>query len=167
MEYTCPHRLPQAPVTHHPAPYLIQASRSERLRRWSELLEDHPGQLTTLEGTEHYSGNVRDQMSKPGSALSLAFADPLLRSAGLEGETYGAAKRFFQLTDGQLHYIVCHCHVGSQMSGRATAKRVRCADPEAGLFGRVRRFFGGRSASQSSLISVEGRGYGSTAPPCG
>jgi hypothetical protein len=130
---------------------LTQTSRSERLRRWSKLLEDHPEPLATLEGTEHYSGNVRDRMSKPGSALSVAFADPLLRSAGLEGETYGAAKRFFQLTDGQLHYIVCHCHVGSQMSGRATARRVRCADPEAGLFGRVRRLLCGRSLPRMDL----------------
>ena len=42
----------------------------------------------------------------------MAFNDPVLRAAGLRDDSYGEAKRFFELTDRQLHWLVCYCHYG-------------------------------------------------------
>jgi hypothetical protein len=43
----------------------------------------------------------------------------------MSNDTYGEAKRFFELTDWQLHDIVCHCHYGAEMTARIAARRVR------------------------------------------
>ena len=44
---------------------------------------------------------------------------------GLAGDTYGDAKRFFELSDWQLHDVVCHCHHGSEMTAKIAAQRIR------------------------------------------
>lgn len=101
-------------------------TRTQRLERWAELLELHPKRcLGALPGTEHQSAAIRQTMRSAGSPLTVAFEDPLLRAEGLEGDTYGEAKRFFEVTDWQLHDIVCHCHVGETMSASRAARRVR------------------------------------------
>ncbi|TGR74211.1 hypothetical protein EN836_33420, partial [Mesorhizobium sp. M1C.F.Ca.ET.193.01.1.1] len=51
--------------------------------------------------------------------------DPLLRAAGLRSDTYGEAKRFFELSDWQLHDVVCSCHTGATMQASWAAARVR------------------------------------------
>lgn len=66
-------------------------------------------------------------MRGEGTAISVAFEDPVLRASGLKDDTYGEAKRFFELNDWQLHDIVCDCHVGSTMKARWAATRVRSA----------------------------------------
>ncbi len=122
-------------------------SRRERLNRWAELLERKPQRrLTTLTGTEYQSGETRDAMYGIGSAISVAFEDPLLRAEGLTGDTYGDAKRFFQLSDWQLHDIVCHCHFGAETTASAAARRVRSATvdhPVPRFVVRMRHLFGG------------------------
>jgi hypothetical protein len=50
---------------------------------------------------------ARAAMRSDSSPISVAFADPVLRAAGLENDSYGEAKRFFKLTDRQLHKIIC------------------------------------------------------------
>ena len=77
------------------------------------------------------------------SAISVAFSDPLLRSAGLESDTYGEAKRFFELSDGQLHPIVCFCHFGMTVSAARTAGyiRARHVDKPRSVFALLRRLF--------------------------
>jgi hypothetical protein len=98
----------------------------QRLDRWAELLARQQGRrLTTLEGTEYQTGEAQALMRADDSAISVAFADPVLRAEGLRNDTYGEARRFFELTDWQLHSIVCHCHMGSTMSADAAAARVR------------------------------------------
>ena len=66
-------------------------------------------------------------MRSEGSPISVAFEDPILRAEGLENDSYGAAKRFFELTDWQLHEIVCHCFVGASMRSARAARYVRAA----------------------------------------
>jgi hypothetical protein len=86
-------------------------SRTERLERWAELLERNPDRrLSTLHQTEYQPARARGAMRGDGSPIAVAFEDPVLRAAGLENDSYGAAKRFFKLTDGQLHEIICYCH---------------------------------------------------------
>ena len=75
-------------------------SRSERLERWAELLEQNPDRrLSTLHQTEYQPARERAAMRSDGSPISVAFEDPVLRAAGLENDSYGEAKRFFELTD--------------------------------------------------------------------
>ncbi|MDM9645370.1 hypothetical protein [Rhizobium sp. S163] len=117
-------------------------SASERLERWAELLERNPHwRLSTLHQTEFQSANSRDTMRADNSPLSVAFNDPLLRSEGLEGDTYGEAKRSFGLEDAQLHEIICYCHFGASVPAASAAREVRAilSPPPAGLFERLRR----------------------------
>ncbi|WFP78152.1 hypothetical protein [Mesorhizobium sp. WSM4906] len=101
-------------------------SRTQRLERWAELLEREPSRLlTALTGTEYHAPAERNVMRGDGSPISVALEDPVLHDEGLKGDSYGEAKRFFQLTDYQLHEIVCYCHVGDVMQASRAALSVR------------------------------------------
>lgn len=118
----------------HPA-----MSRDQRLERWVELLEQQPERtLTALAGTEYQPVAARDAMRSAGSPLTVAFEDPLLRAEGLKDDTYGEAKRFFEITDRQLHAIVCYCHIGAMTPAYRSARRVRATIGERGFFARLR-----------------------------
>jgi hypothetical protein len=119
-------------------------SRSERLQRWAELLEQNPGRrLSTLHQTEYQPAAARAAMRGDGSPISVAFADPVLRSAGLENDSYGEAKRFFELTDHQLHRAICYCHFGATVNAETAAYHVREALSERprGIFAWLRGMF--------------------------
>jgi hypothetical protein len=119
-------------------------SREARRLRWIELLEFKPERLlNTLHETESKPASVRAAMRCDNSAISVAFSDPLLRAAGLENDTYGEAKRFFDLSDGQLHRIVCYCHFGMSVSAARTAHYIRAkhVDTPDGIFARLRGLF--------------------------
>lgn len=99
-------------------PTQLGMTRTQRLERWAELLKMHPCRtLTALEGTEHRPVAERDTMRAEGSPISVAFEDTALREEGLADDSYGEAKRFFELTDRQLHEVVCYCHVGAPNAG--------------------------------------------------
>ncbi|RWA84504.1 hypothetical protein [Mesorhizobium sp.] len=116
-------------------------TRSQRLEHWAALLERFPDRcLRALPGTEYMRLDVRDKAQGLESPLSIAFADPMLRAQGLRNETYGEARRFFELSDWQLHAIVCHCHVGATMKAGWVAVQVRAATKQDGkLFGKLRQ----------------------------
>ena len=116
-------------------------SRAERLERWAMLLDQEPERrLATLHGTEYQPDERRLSMRSAGSPLTVAFDDPVLRAEGLANDTYGEAKRFFELTDWQMHEIVCHCHLGDAMRAGSAANRVRAAigGTGGGMFARLR-----------------------------
>jgi hypothetical protein len=95
----------------------------KRLQRWVELLEADPDRvLSTFHETEYQPATVREATRCNHSAISIAFSDPLLRAAGLKNDTYGEAKRFFELSDRQLHRIVCSCHFGAIASAGKVAR---------------------------------------------
>ena len=119
-------------------------SRSERLERWAQLLERNPERrLATLRETEYQSEHVRALMREDGSALSVAFLDPVLRDAGLKDDSYGEARRFFELTDGQLHEVICYCHLGETVSAATAARHVRAiiTGKRPGMFARMHEAF--------------------------
>lgn len=119
-------------------------SQEERLVRWTELLERDPERiLTTLHETEFKSASVRAVMRCDNSAISVAYSDPLLRTAGLENDTYGEAKKFFELSDSELHRIVCFCHFGMTVSAGRTARYIRAkhVDRSVGIIARLRGLF--------------------------
>jgi hypothetical protein len=119
-------------------------SRNERLERWAELLERNPDRrLSTLLQTEYQPARERATMRSDGSPFSVAFADPVLRAAGLENDSYSEAKRFFELTDHQLHEVICYCHFGATVSAATAAHHIRKAlsGRQRGMFIRLRAVF--------------------------
>ncbi|MFS8146353.1 hypothetical protein ATY78_04920 [Rhizobium sp. R635] len=123
----------------------LDLTRRERLERWAESLERSPRPfLRTLHETEYSPIAERLALRDDDTPISVAFADPILRAAGMEDDTYGEAKRFFELSDEQLHGLVCFCHFGEQVSAATLARRVRkMADYQpGGFFAQLRAFFG-------------------------
>ncbi|CAN7556560.1 hypothetical protein [Mesorhizobium sp. LjNodule214] len=121
-------------------------SRSERLERWAELLERNPDRrLSTLPQTEYQPVRARVAMRGDGSPISVALEDPVLRAAGLENDNYGEAKRFFELTDRQLHEIICYCHFGATVTAATAARHIRAVRTgrQPGMFARLRDAFVG------------------------
>jgi hypothetical protein len=112
-------------------------TRSQRLERWAVALErlgDAP--LRTLRETEHEHYYERLRMREDNSPLTVAFDEPVLRSAGLKDDTFGEAARFFSLSDWELHNILCYCHFGATVSAREVATRVRAMQRQADSFVR-------------------------------
>ena len=119
-------------------------SRRERLERWAEVLERNPHHLlTTLHQTEHQLASARNALRADNSPISVAYYDPGLRAAGLAGDTYGDARQFFDLTDRELHDVICYCHFGSTVSSAPAAHCVRAllVEKRPGLFARIWRMF--------------------------
>jgi hypothetical protein len=109
----------------HAEPTQASMTRNQRLERWAELLESNPNRaLAALEGTEHLSEEARSVCRIVNSPITVAFDDPLLRAEGLQNDTYGEAKRFFELSDWRLHEIVCDCNTGSTMQASRAARQV-------------------------------------------
>jgi hypothetical protein len=119
-------------------------SRIERLERWAQLLERDPAKrLKTLRETEYQPESVRTLLRADGSAITVAFQDDVLRDAGLKNDSYGEAKRFFELTDGQLHEVICYCHLGDSVSAATAARHIRAvlAGKRPGMLARVQEAF--------------------------
>ena len=83
-------------------------------------------------------------MRVPGSPISIAYDDAILRCEGLASDTFGEAKKFFDLTDGELHAVLCYCHFGPTVSAVESARVLRRVVAQAGrssLASWVRRIF--------------------------
>jgi hypothetical protein len=101
-------------------------SKRERLDRWIELLEREPDrELKTLDEIEWKPKAQRLAMRADGSALTVAYSDPVLRQAGLRSDTFGDAVDFFQVSEHDAHIVLCSCHGGESMSADEAARRVR------------------------------------------
>lgn len=119
-------------------------SRSERLERWAQLLERNPDRrLATLNQTEYQPVIARAAMRADGSPISVAFEDPVLRAAGMENDSYGEAKWFFELTDKQLHKVICYCHFGPTVNAATVAHHIRKLPARRGIFARLLETFVG------------------------
>ena len=113
-------------------------SRSERLERWAMALERlGEARLRTLRETEHQPHDERLRLREDGSPLTVAFEEPVLRSAGLRDDTFGEAARFFTLSDWELHNVLCYCHFGDTISAREVASRVRAMQQQVNSFSRT------------------------------
>jgi hypothetical protein len=101
-------------------------SRRERLERWAESLGREPGRrLRALHGIEYGTPYERLTCRADGSPLAVAYADPVLRAAGLEGDTVGDAAEFFDLSHEQLNDLLCFCHHGGTVSASTASAQVR------------------------------------------
>jgi hypothetical protein len=106
-------------------------SRQARLERWAEALARQPGRLRAIPEVEHGGRGERAARRADGSPLTVAYEDPLLRAAGLRGDTIGDAAAFFGLSHAQLHHLVCGCHHGLTLDPQATAAEVRALTQRA------------------------------------
>jgi hypothetical protein len=111
-------------ATIHPSRAL---TRAERLERWAALLEQRGGTVRALRGIEFVPCRERQVARDDDSALSVAFADPVLRAAGLAGDRYRDGVAFFELRDEDAHFILCSCHAGDTPAAKAVATRIRHA----------------------------------------
>ena len=146
MKYLAPEEIERAGG----AALAVPDTRAERLLHWADALDRMGGaRLHTFWRTEHAAPSLRASMRSDGSPLAVAFADPVLRIAGLKDDSYAEARRFFQLTDYELHWIVCYCHFGETVSAEAAARQVRAmaaAGPPISLGRWLARLFLGRAA---------------------
>ena len=103
-----------------------QMSKQERLMRWADLLERQGNRLLrSLIEVEYVPPQERAEMRVDDSAISVAFEDPVLRAEGLKSDKFGDAAGFFDLSEAEVHYVVCYCHHGPQVDARAVAGAVR------------------------------------------
>jgi len=125
-------------------------SRRERLERWAEALERVPKRrLASVQGTEFGTLREREAKRADNSPLTVAFEDPVLRAAGLRGDTVGDAVNFFDLSHREMHRLVCYCHQGLAVSPGAIAMRIRAIAQrtEASIWSPHRIALGGVSAA--------------------
>lgn len=129
------------PAQRDPTQLRPAMTHEQRLERWAEILDKAPDRLlATLPGTEYQPIRKRDTMRGDNSAITVAFHDPILRGEGMKDDTYGEAKRFFDITDWQLHEVVCYCHFGATLKAGTAARHVRTilAQQGPGVFTRLR-----------------------------
>lgn len=125
-------------------------SRRQRLERWAKLLEQQPERrLSTIEGTEFGTRRERAAKRADNSPLTVAFEDPVLRAEGLQGDRVGDAIEFFNLSEGELHRLVCYCHYGLMIAPGTVASRLRimARRAEASTLPPRRMIVGGLSAA--------------------
>ncbi len=120
-----------ADVSPTPPPPL---DRNGRLNRWADLLDRDPDRrINLVHELEFASRAAQAQMRANDSALSVAYADPLMRSLGLNGDRVGDGQAFFGLSDSQAHRLLCSCLHGESMRAGDAARLVRnIANPVPG-----------------------------------
>ncbi len=116
-------------------------TRAQRLRRWADVLKRAGSRpLEALRWVEFYAEPERRTLRRDGSPIALAYADPVLREAGLAGDTLGDAQLFFGLSDDEAHQLLCDCHYQGTMTGRSAGRRVRALS-SPGPIGRLMQAF--------------------------
>ncbi|MBV8888996.1 MAG: hypothetical protein JO305_04940 [Alphaproteobacteria bacterium] len=103
-----------------------QMSRRERLERWASVLERcGKSQLAPLLGVEFLCEADRRALRAANSPLAVAYADPVLRGAGLGGDRFGDGLEFFGLSHRQAHRLLCNCGYLGSMTPTEVARRLR------------------------------------------
>ena len=127
MEYKTLSELSgEAEISVEPVLARAPLRKRERLERWATLLERAPQrQLSSVEEIEYGTTSEQDAKRADNSALSVAFADAVLRAQGLSSDRVGTAAEFFELSHWELHQLVCSCHYGRSMAAGTAAMRVR------------------------------------------
>lgn len=100
--------------------------RRERLERWADLLDRDPlRMINTVRELEFACRAAQADMRADGSALSVAYNDPLFRSLGLNSDRLGDGRAFFGLSDAEAHRLLCSCRNGMSMRAEDAARMVR------------------------------------------
>jgi hypothetical protein len=113
-------------------------TRRQRLQRWAEILNRDPKRrLTALLRVEFRAAYERAQLRGDNTPISVAAADPVLREAGLHGDTLGDAQAFFELSDAEAHYLLCDCHFVGQMNAEGVADRIQAVATPKSAWSRL------------------------------
>lgn len=100
--------------------------RRGRLERWADLLERDAGRrINLVHELEFATRAAQAQMRADDSALTVAYADPLFRSLGLESDRVGDGQRFFGLNQSQTHRLLCSCMHGASMRAGDASRLIR------------------------------------------
>lgn len=101
-------------------------NRHARLARWADLLERQPDRVLPLLTSVQFLKRCEWlDLRAEGTALEIAYKDPLFRIDGLKGDRVGEALRYFELSDSDACRIFCGSRRVRARSARATAHRVR------------------------------------------
>lgn len=130
--------------------------RKARLQRWASLLAADPERpIRSLDELEYEPATKRLGIRADGSAIALAYADPVFRAAGLAGDTLGDAISFFELSHGEAHRVLCSCMNGRYSSAARIADRISAVATHQ-LEKRIALWSGGAAALLLSLIMFAG-----------
>ena len=119
-------------------------SRRERLRRWADVLDQHPGHLRPFVRIEYLSPRERRELRGEETPLAIAFSDPILRADGLQSDSLGDGLAYFDIPEQTGHRLLCDCHYSGTMTGENVAARVR-AIAQGGIFQQIWEWATGRS----------------------
>lgn len=97
-------------------------SRAEKLMRWADVLRERKGRVYMASNLEHMLPDARNSLQHEFFPWTIASNDPILKDAGLAGPTYGDAKKFFELTDADIHAFTCNC--GGEITRDSMANRI-------------------------------------------
>ena len=75
-------------------------------------------------GIECPSKQERALLREIGTPLTVAYGDFVLREVGLASDRLGDATAFFDLANGQAHYLLCNCYYRDSMTTGVVAARV-------------------------------------------
>lgn len=100
--------------------------KQQRLHRWIELLERNPGKMwRLLPPTWCLMPEEQDTMSTAGTALEIAYRDPVLRLDGLAGPSLADAMAFFELSAPDADRILAKSRHSEERSAHDTILRIR------------------------------------------
>ena len=101
-------------------------TRRQKLERWVQVLREQYCNvlLANLRRIEYMNEQQFNAAREDNSILTAAANDPVLKEAGLQNDTVGEARRFFELTSGQLHSMTCFCLSASESTGKEAAARI-------------------------------------------
>jgi hypothetical protein len=125
MEYNTIEYLARVARVHPEGTRERRLLRRERLYRFADVLDRFRGHVTLLSQAEYFPRSERMLLRNDQSALTVAFNDPVLREEGLEGDRFGDAVRFFQLTQWEAHELFCDCHYTGPITPGKVARRAR------------------------------------------
>jgi hypothetical protein len=114
-------------------------SRCERLERWASLLEREPAaKLRPFHDLELLPGTEWAELQTTNSPLTVAYADPVLRRAGLGSDRLGDGGAFFGLSRFQAHWVLCSCGYVGTMRATEVARRINRIARRERLLERLR-----------------------------
>jgi hypothetical protein len=97
-------------------------TRREKLLRFAEIVRSRSVNFSLFDGLERYSPEQLQLSGTAGTAFEAAAADPILRDAGLTGNTVADAMKFFELSQHELHEFSCYC--GGAIANSDMANRI-------------------------------------------
>lgn len=112
-----------------------EMTRAEKLSRWASLLRGYSHYLAMGHAIEHLPQRDRDAYTWGCSPMSVAAADQVFQDAGLKNDTVGEAKRFFEITDEDVHSFTCNC--GGVQTGEQMAKRIEAIANGPGIISKI------------------------------